>query len=45
MDGANIRSQVGAAAKVVTDVNREQKASHSYAQSMFENWLEACAIV
>jgi len=36
---------VGAATKLVGDVSREQKALHSYARSMFENWLKACAIV
>jgi hypothetical protein len=33
---------VGAATKVVGDVSREEKASHSYARGMFENWLHAC---
>ena len=35
---------VGAATKLVGDVSREEKALHSYARSMFENWLEACAL-
>jgi GMP synthase-like glutamine amidotransferase len=34
----------GAAAKVVGDVSREEKALHAYARSMFENWLDACAL-
>ena len=34
----------GAAAKVVGDVSREEKAMHSYARSMFENWLKTCAL-
>ena len=33
---------VGAATKVAGDVSREEKALHSYARSMFENWLHAC---
>jgi GMP synthase-like glutamine amidotransferase len=35
----------GAATRVLGDVSREEKALRSYARSMFENWLEACAIV
>jgi len=35
---------VGAATKVVGDVSREEKALHSYARSMFENWLHACGL-
>jgi len=35
---------VGAATKVVGDVSRGEKALHSYARSMFENWLHACAL-
>jgi hypothetical protein len=34
---------VGAATKVVGDVSLEEKALHSYARSMFEKWLHACA--
>jgi hypothetical protein len=34
---------VGAATKVVGDLSREEKALHSYARSMFENWLDAGA--
>jgi GMP synthase (glutamine-hydrolysing) len=36
---------VGAATKVVGDVSREQDVLHSYARSMFENWLKACALI
>jgi len=38
-------SGVGAAAKVVGDVSRAQGVLHSYARSMFENWLKACELV
>jgi GMP synthase-like glutamine amidotransferase len=34
----------GGATKVVDDVSREEKALHSYARSMFENWLQGCRI-
>jgi GMP synthase-like glutamine amidotransferase len=34
-----------AATKVVDDVSREEKALHSHARSMFENWLEACGLL
>jgi GMP synthase-like glutamine amidotransferase len=34
----------GAAAKVVGDVSREEKALHAYARGMFENWLRACSL-
>ena len=44
---AALERVLGAAAAMrgVGDVSREEKALHSYARSMFENWLEACAIV
>ena len=35
---------VDAASKLLDDVSREEKALHSYARSMFENWLDACAV-
>jgi GMP synthase-like glutamine amidotransferase len=38
-------SGVGAATKVVGDVTREQDVLHSYARSMFENWLKACELI
>ena len=34
---------VGATTKVVGDVSRAEKALHSYARSMFNKWLHACA--
>jgi GMP synthase-like glutamine amidotransferase len=36
---------VGAATKLVGDVSRAEKLLHSYARSMFENWLKACALI
>jgi GMP synthase-like glutamine amidotransferase len=36
---------VDAVTKVVGDVSREQKLLHSYARSMFENWLKASALI
>jgi GMP synthase-like glutamine amidotransferase len=34
----------GTATKVVGDVSRVEKVLHSYARSMFNNWLHACAL-
>jgi GMP synthase-like glutamine amidotransferase len=35
----------GAAAKVIGDVSREEKTLHSFARSIFTNWLHACSLI